>query len=216
MGRLIRDDAMTFMGSAALLLVAASAAAQQPDSGTFTLLQHGSEIATESFTRSATLLETALAIAGQGTFQTTGRLRPDATLSRLEVRVFGPGGATGEPIQSSAVSFRDGMTIVEQPIGTTVGEPKEVPAGVVPYLNPSPSFMEQILRRARAVGGDTVEVQVWTPSPAGGLVLPAAIIFAGDAATLTLGGVLIEIATDPTGRLLSATVPSQSLVIKRN
>lgn len=202
--------------AALLLAAAATASAQEPETGTFTLTQNGTVIATETFTRSATLLETELTVVNQATLQTRGTLRPDGTISRLAVRVFGPGGVTGEPVQTSAVSFTDGLATFEQPIGEPAGEPKEVGAGVVPYVNPSPAFMEQILRRARVLGGDTVGLSVWTPAPGGGQVIGAVVAFAGDAGTLSMGGVAVEITTDAAGRLLSARVPAQSLVVERN
>lgn len=213
---------MKLTATAVLTLAAISPAiAQQPESGTFTLTQSGATIATETFHRAAALLETELTVVNQATLRTRGTLRPDATLARLEVTVYGPGGATGEPVQTSAVLFRNGTATFEQPIGTSAGEPREIGEGAVPYLNPSPAFMEQILRRARVVGGDTVAVPVWTPAPGGGRMTTATVVFrdaaAGeDAATLTLGGVVIEATTDRTGRLLSARVPSQALEIRRD
>ena len=207
---------MKLATAAALLLGLASAAsAQAPETGTFTLIQNGTVIATETFTRSPTLLETELEIVNQATLQARGTLRPDATISRLAVRVFGPGGITGEPVQTSAVNFADGRATFEQPIGEPAGEPKDVGEGVVPYVNPSPSFMEQILRRARTVGGDTVGLSVWTPAPGGGQVIGAVVAFDGDGGTLSMGGVAVEITTDAAGRLLSARVPAQSLLVER-
>ena len=203
--------------AAALLLAAATAAAAQDvETGTFTLTQHGAVIATEAFTRSAALLETRLDVVNQATLQTRGTLRPDASLSRLAVRVYGPGGVTGEPVQTSAVTFADGFATFEQPIGQPAGEPKEVEPGVVPYVNPSPSFLEQILRRARVLGRDTVAVPVWTPGPGGGRIIGAVVAFDGPSGTLSMAGVAIEVTTDAVGRLLSARVPVQSLVIERN
>lgn len=179
------------------------------------MAQNGMEIATETFTRTPTSLETQLVLVNQGTFQAKGTLRPDATFRRLEIRVYGPGGATGEPIQTSAVTFENGMATVEQPIGTVYGEPSRAGAGAVVYLNPSPSFMEQVLRRARAMGGDTVGVPIWTPAPGGSQVLEASVVFDDERATLTLAAVAVEFVTDGHGRILSGRVPSQGLVIQR-
>jgi hypothetical protein len=207
---------MKLAATAILALAAASAAVgQQPESGTFTLTQNGATIATETFERSARVLETELTVVNQATLQTHATLRPDATVGRLAVSVFGPGGATGEPVQTSAVRFENGTATFEQPVGTPAGEPTEVDAGAVPYVNPSPSFMEQILRRARAMGGDSVAVPVWTPGPGGGRMTTATVVFAERTATLTLGPVAIEATTDAVGRLLSARVPAQALVIAR-
>jgi hypothetical protein len=87
-------------------------------------------------------------------------------------------------------------------------------SGAVAYINPSPSHMEQILRRARVIGGDSVEVQVFVASSAGATV-PAMVRFRGDSATLAVGPVVIRARTDSAGRLLGGVVPSQGLVIER-
>lgn len=197
---------------AALAAAVAPAAAQ--DTGTFTLVQNGQTIATEEFTRTGDRLETRMAMPDQAAVDATATLRPDATVSRLEVRVFPPGAADQEPSQTSAAIFGDGEIRIEMPIGTASGEPVSVEAGTVPYLNPSPSYMEQILRRARAIGGDDeVAVPVWAPGA--GPVPPARVTFAGDDATLMLGQVEVRIRTDDQGRLLSASVPAQNLTIER-
>lgn len=210
---------MMMRPAAAALLAAAfaasPAAAQEAETGTFVLTQDGTVIATETFSRSATLLRTELDVVDQATLQTRGTLLPDGTISRLAVRVFGPGGATGEPVQTSAVNFADGLATFEQPIGEPVGVPKEVEPGAVPYVSPSPSLMEQILRRARALGRDTLSIPVWTPAPGGGQVIGAVVAFDGDGGTLALEGLAIEITSDAVGRLFSARIPAQSLVIER-
>jgi hypothetical protein len=199
---------------AAVALVAPAAASGQ-ESGTFTLTQGETVVATESFTRSADALDTELEVVGQARMTTHAALHTDATISRVEIRVFAPGQEEAGPTQTSAADFSDGMLRLEQPIGTPAAEPSPVAEGAVPYLNPSPSYMEQILRRARALGGETSTVQVWVPGPGGGQVVQAQVAFHGTTATLGLGAVEIEIQTDDAGRLLAASVPSQSLEIVR-
>ncbi|HUF05908.1 MAG TPA: hypothetical protein VMP86_00815 [Candidatus Binatia bacterium] len=208
---------MTIAHAAILLLAAATGAGAQQaaDHGTFTLIQDGRAIATESFERSGDRLETELAVVDQATLVTRADLNPDATIARLEVEVFGPGGAAGEPIQSSAVTFADGRASFEEPLGTATPGDREVDAGAVPYLNPSPASLEQILRRARAIGGDRVTVPIWVPGPDGGNVATAAVEFGPGTATIAFGAARVETTTDAVGRLLSARVPSQNLVIER-
>lgn len=195
--------------------LATPAAAQQTETGAFTIRQHDVTIGTERFERTAASLAAELTLVDQATLQIRAALDPDATARRLDVRVFGPGGATGEPIQTSAVSFEGDTARFEQPIGTPVGEPRHVPDDAVAYVSPSPSFLEQILRRARVIGGDTVAVTVWSPAPGGGETRQATVAFAADSATLSLGGVTIEAVTDGYARILSARVPSQGVTIRR-
>lgn len=198
------------------LALAAPVAASAQESGRFTLTQGETLVATEAFTRSADALDTELEVVGQARMVTHAALRDDATISRVEIRVFAPGQDEAGPTQTSAAEFGDGVVRLEQPIGTPAAEPSEVAEGAVPYLNPSPSYMEQILRRARALGGGSPTVQVWVPGPGGGQVVPAQVTFSGAAATLGLGAVAIEIETDDAGRILAASVPSQGLEIVRD
>lgn len=204
--------ALAVAGSFALAGSLAPAAAQ--DTGTFTLTQNGNQIATESFTRTADRLETQLDVTGQGIMASTSTLGADATVSRVELRVLPPGDPDADPLQSTAADFQGDSVHFEEPIGTEMGS-VAASEGTVPYLNPSPSYMEQIVRRARAMGGSEVTVQIWIPGPGGGQVVPAQVAFADAGTTLTLGQATVEIETDDEGRLLSAEVPAQSLVIER-
>ena len=184
------------------------------ETGTFTLNQGGNPIATESFTRTGDQLETQLEIPGQGTMATVASLNSDASVSRVELRVLPPGDPDAEPLQSLAAEFQDGTASVEQPIGTAAGS-LDAETGTVPFLNPSPSYLEQILRRARAIGGSEVSVPVWSPGQGGGQVVPAQVTFDGETAALTLGSVTFDVTTDEAGRLMGAEIPAQGVVIER-
>ena len=198
---------------AAALGTAAPAAAQE--SGTFVLIQNGTEIARESFTRSDGTLATQLEIPDQGVVDTEAVIGAEATVDRMEIRALPAGDPDAEPLQSTAAEFRGDSIFVEQPIGTDVAA-TAAPSGTIPYLNPSPSYMEQILRRARAVGGSEVTVQIWVPGQGAGQTVPAQVAFSGDgSATLTLGTAAIQLQTDETGRVLAGEVPAQGLVIER-
>ena len=202
--------------SALLLLATASAtAAQTPDSGTFTLVQNGQTVVSEEFTRSAERLRVTATIPGQVTMLATADLRSDASVAGLTVEVYGPGGTSGEPAQSSMVVFRDGTATVTGAGGPGADASVEVGEGAVAYLNPSPSMLEQILRRARAIGGDSVQVPLWLPSQGAGQAASATVTFSGDEAILMLGGVRIELTTDDDGRLLAGRIPAQGVEIRR-
>ncbi|NIP78583.1 MAG: hypothetical protein GWM90_05015 [Gemmatimonadetes bacterium] len=185
------------------------------ESGTFILVQDGRVVATETFSRSADRLETILEVVSQVRMATTATLGEAATVERLEVRVYPTGRQDGEPLQTSAAVLRGEELRLEEPIGTPAGPPRAIPRATLPYLDPSPSHTEQILRRARAVGGDTATIQVWMPGPGGGRVVGARVRFEGTAATLHLDGVRMDIETDDRGRLLAATVPGQQISIIR-
>ena len=183
--------------------------------GTFTLEQGGEQIATESFTRSGERLETELVMTGQGIIATEAVLDDDATVTRLEFRILPPGDPDADPLQSMAAEFEGDSVHVEQPVGTASAS-GTAPDGAVPYVNPSPSYLEQILRRARAMGASEATVDIWGPGQGAGQLGQAQVTFEGEeTATLSLGGVAMEIETDGEGRLLRAEIPAQQLVIER-
>jgi uncharacterized protein len=88
-----------------------------------------------------------------------------------------------------------------------------VPRGAVPFTNLSGQTLELILRRARFVGGDTVDVPLLLSN---GQSLAVRVSWvAPDSALLSLGGVGIRARTDREGRLLGAFVPAQGAFFDR-
>lgn len=85
--------------------------------------------------------------------------------------------------------------------------------GAVPFLNLSFAVVEHAIRLRRLEGGDgEVPFFLW----ANGQTLRAQVAFGGtDAATMTLGGVVLELTVDESGRVLGGSVPAQGLTIVR-
>ncbi|HEX8906544.1 MAG TPA: alpha/beta fold hydrolase, partial [Longimicrobiaceae bacterium] len=87
--------------------------------------------------------------------------------------------------------------------------------GAIPIVNPSAVLMEQMLMRARALGGrDSATVTAFvagTPQ-----TVPAKVRWVGaDSAVLSIAGVEVRARTDAAGRLLGAAVAAQQLTIER-
>jgi hypothetical protein len=189
-----------------------------PETGAFTLTQNGTLIGTEEFTRAPGRLDTELRVLNQPTLTTTASLRPDATVGRLEVRVYPTGNPAGDPARTLAAVFGEGSVRLEQPIGESADEGeggRPLAAGSVPYINPSPSYLEQLVRRATALGGSPVDVPVWSPAPGGGAVATATVTREDGSVTLDLSGVRILLEVDGDGRVVSGRVPAQGVVIQR-
>ncbi len=199
-----------------LVMTAMSTPAAAQSSGTFTLTQNGNEIATEEYTRTDDRLETQLEVTGQALITTTAALADDASVDRLELRILPPATPDADPLQSIAAEFGSDSVHVEMPIGTAAGAGPAT-AGTVPYVDPSPSYMEQILRRARALGGAEATVQVWVPSQGAGQVIPAQVAFGDDdsTATLSIGTVTFQFDLDDEGGITRGEVPAQGLVIEQ-
>jgi uncharacterized protein len=89
----------------------------------------------------------------------------------------------------------------------------KLPAGAVPFVNLSGLSVELMLRRARALGGDTAHVPILL---VGGQSVTASVVRLGtDSVVLSLGGVQLRARTDRVGRFLGAVVPSQDVVFER-
>ncbi|MDB4914617.1 MAG: hypothetical protein JWM95_2261 [Gemmatimonadetes bacterium] len=83
-----------------------------------------------------------------------------------------------------------------------------VPRGAIPFANLSGQTLELVLRRARAIGGDSVSVPLLLGA---GQWLPVRVMRVGkDSAVLSLNNVDIRAHTDNVGRLLGAIIPSQN------
>ena len=190
------------------------APAAAPES--FVLLQGNDTIAVETFTRTATTLQAELSARTGGRFSYDAQLAADGTVPRIELRAFTPGTpAGGAPAQRAIASFRgesvSGQSFVGDSSRTaTVATTR----GAIPYVNPSPSLMEQIVRRARALGGAEAQVPVFIIGA--GQTLTATVRTVGaDSAVLSLGGTDIRARVDRAGALLGASVGAQNLRIVR-
>ena len=88
-----------------------------------------------------------------------------------------------------------------------------VPQGAVPFNNLSGLTLELVLRRARAVGGDTVMVPLLLAP--GQAVLMRVTRVGADSAVFTVGSTDIRARTDGAGRFLGGVVPSQGAYFDR-
>ena len=200
--------------------VAPVAAAPTTERGVFTVLRGTDTLGTERFTRTATQLDADFATRAQGRFAYTATLLPDATVSRVEVRAYRAGSAAdAQPSQRSVAVFQGDSVAIEdvreggQPQSSRLATQRQA----IPYVNPSMSLMEQILRRARAAGSGSGSVQVPTfVASGGGQTVSATVTFLGaDSAVVVLGPAEMRVRTDAVGRLLGAAVPAQGLVVER-
>lgn len=187
------------------------------EQGTFALRQGEALIATEQFTRTAANLEATLSSPQQGRISYSANLTPEATVSRIELRAFPAGAPPGAaPAQSSVAVLRGDSVYVDNMVGDSVqSQQVATTAGAVPYLNPSPSLLEQIVRRARVIGGEQVAVPVFIAG-SGGQTVPASVRFLPpDSAVVGLGGTELRLRVDAAGTVLGGSVPAQNLTIER-
>jgi pimeloyl-ACP methyl ester carboxylesterase len=173
-------------------------------------------IATESVTRGATQVKSDLRVRAQGARITfTMELGPGGTVSRLltEARAANAPDSAA-PLQRATIDFTGDSALVT--IGDAAGPSQRfaAPAGTLPFVNLSSAIVEQIFRRAKALGGGSVDVPVF--AVAGGQLLQARVEWtSADSATLALGGATIHARVSPEGEFLGGTVPTQGVSFTR-
>ena len=131
------------------------------------------------------------------------------------VLISGPGDSIRFRIRAAADDLVQGVDITlhpatsrDQPIHTArVGMPK----GTLPVMGSSVAFLEQLLRRARAVGGDSVTIPVMMVGSQASLEVFTVIQNGTDSVVLVgadgnqANG--LHLAVDPQGRILGGVIP---------
>jgi hypothetical protein len=194
------------------LLVAA--APQQAETGQFTFVQAGNQIATERFTRTDSSIASDLRLANGLRVTSAARLN-NRVVSDVKLQAFSPAD-TLKPAQTATVTFAtDSLTLVTTRDGAPVVETLAAPAGVVPYVNPSAVWMEEIIQAAKRKGGSSATVPIAILS-APQQVVQATVTFAGATqATLRLSDLELTLTLDARGRILRGEVAAQSVVFTR-
>jgi hypothetical protein len=202
--------------AAATALMAAPLPAQQNEA--FVLLHaSGDTVAVERFTRNSERLAGELLVRAAGArFTWAATLAPDATVTRLEnaFRVAGADRAAA-PAQSALITFPGDSAIAVITTGDrTVTQRVASQRGAIPFINPSFALVEQVVRRAFVLGGDSVNVPTFLVQ--GGRTLPFIVRRVGpDSVTVDLGGAPARLAVNAAGDLLGGTVPAQGLRVIR-
>ncbi len=196
--------------------VAASAQSPAFDSGGFAVLVGPSDtLAVETYTRRAD------GVSGEMIGPTLGRIvydvaiHPDGMMGDLTIEFWSPGADTGgDPNQAATIEI-EGDTVVVR-ITTPPGiQAQRIPTltGAFPYINPSFLQIEQMVRRARLMGGELAEFPILLAL--GQETVNATIVGASsDSVTITIGSE-IHAVVDADGRLQSAALPYQGMTIVR-
>jgi dienelactone hydrolase len=191
--------------------------AQAPERAVFLVRQGAETLAVESASRQGTRLEGRLTLRqpmlriGQEV-----TLTDSSTVARVVTRVSV--GASGDTVHQRAELTFMGDSAVSHVEDVRAPAPipdrrLKVTPGAIPYINLSGLSLELLLRRARALRGDTARVPVIL---LGGQIVTATVTSqGGDSLVVRFAGVTLRARTDGEGRLLGATVPSQGVVFER-
>jgi hypothetical protein len=189
------------------------------DSGRFVIRHANDTVATESFARTATVLEGTLFVrnAAKTSQRYKAVLAPDGSVPLIEVTVQ-EGGDSGKSkarmVSQSRIIFKEDSASVDEAnnrgLRTFVFGTKR---GAIPYLNLSFALLEQAIRQARA-GGPTMEVPLFNLG--GGQTVDGKVVALGsDSVSLAIGNVEFHLRVDARGHLLGGRIPAQGVVAER-
>ena len=209
------------LGLTGALLAPSVAGAQSPaDSGTFVIRRSGDTVATEQFSRTATLLRGTLTIHNKQSTSQTYRavIAPDATLATIEVTVrqdADSGRTKGHMVQQARIIFREDSASVDDVNGGGL-QTRIIPThrGAIPYLNLSFALLEQAVRRSRAESPPAGQVPFFNLG--GGQTVDGKVASMGhDSLSIAIGKVEFHLRVAPDGRVLGGRIPAQDVVVDR-
>jgi uncharacterized protein len=201
--------------AALLIAVAAPAAAQAPERYAFVVRLGLDTLAVENVVREAAQLQAEMTGQAIGRMVYSATVAPDGATTALTLSAWRPGVAGDDaPLQRATLEVADDTVHVEI-TGAAGNATQRLPTrpGAVLYVNPSFALLEQVLARARALGGSPVAVPVFAVQ--GGQTLNATVTWVGSDSALIVLGAEMRVAVSPAGRILGAAVPSQQLTATR-
>jgi hypothetical protein len=148
-------------------------AAAQQDSGAFIVRLGTDTVSLERYTRTATKLQGDYVIRTPRSAHRIyiADLNPDGTVRRYELISHNIDGGPGPAETRLIAEFTRDSVIVTQPRGdSSVTTRAAAPAGTLPYTIHIYGVLEQIGRRARTIGGDSVPISIFSGSVSGGHV----------------------------------------------
>ncbi len=200
------------------LVVASLSPAQQPAAparwtSDFVVLLGNDTLTAERVTRADTRLESDFVSRQQGL--RIGMVMSVGTgglVSRMETtirRASDP--ATAAPMQQVAITFTRDSAILFMGTGSSpAAQQLGTPAGTMPFVNLSAASLEQILMRARALGGSTQTIPLF--AIAGAQTISSTVRWVGaDSAVISIGGSEMRASLTQAGQLLGAIVPAQNV-----
>lgn len=206
----------TMMVAGLLAAAPRIAMAQEPERATFIARRGADTLVVEQATWRDSSADAVMRAKG-----TAGRVEQHASLGQegavkalvIEVKGNPPGDSLKQRV---AITFMGDSARMLAWMGSAASTERRIPtvAGTMPFLNMSGLSVDLVLRRAFAIGRDTVSVPLaLIGSP---VSLSATVVRHGpDSAVIILAGVEFRAHTDKTGRLLGAEVPAQKLVFER-
>jgi fermentation-respiration switch protein FrsA (DUF1100 family) len=204
------------MTTTILAAFAAITALQAPEQAAFIMTMGADTVGVETFARTPQTITGEIVGRQLGKLRYTASLTPDALVARWEMSAWLPNAAhSAPPMQMADIIFRgDSVIATLTASGATQTQRFRTEPGALPTYPTSIALLEQVVRRARVLGGDRVEVPLF--ALAGGQTIHATVARLGpDSATIAVGGTEVRLRVDDEGRVLGGTIPAQNLTITR-
>ncbi|MGH7625446.1 MAG: alpha/beta hydrolase family protein [Gemmatimonadaceae bacterium] len=198
-----------------LLCGATTVAAQNAEPYTFRMIVGGDTLSSEVVQRSATRVDVDMIDKSTGAhWQYNLAVKPDGQVSAMNNAYYRLAQHDSVPYQSAALAFGgDSVTVT---ISGNVSHVEKIASrpDAMPYINPSFAMVEQLLRRARVLGGSTDTLHIF--SVVGGTTVPVIVERVGaDSAVVRIGESEMRVAEGPDGALLGAVIPAQHVRVIR-
>lgn len=187
--------------------------AQSSTSATYYMILGNDTIGVERVTRTPQQLDGDFLDKARGLrVRYAAMLASDRGITSAETWLYRAAGDT-TALQHARLRLQSDSVIVEFPNGAPT-QRIATQRGALVYIAPSFALVEQALFRAKAIGGSTAQVPLF--SSAGGQTLPLTVTWAGtDSAVLAMGPVEMRASVGADGRLMGLIVPSQNLRVVR-
>lgn len=216
--RVARRGAAGAAGAAVLALASAGAlVGQGAERGAFVVRRGSDTLAVETFSRMAGRMEAELALRTPAIRQRVAAdLTPDARVSRVTLAVLPGTSGEAAPLVAESVVFRGDSALAEvHAPGMPPRQGFAPGAGALPYVNVSVAGLEQLVRRARALGGDTARIPMLVLQSGAAFTARVSRLGADSVLVSLPPGVEIRLAVDAAGRVLGGRVPSQGITMER-
>ncbi len=196
--------------------VGAQAPAAAPvDRGAFVVMAGRDTVAVERFARTPSGVESELLVKKDGSrVRQVFRYAADGrAVESYSVETFGAGSGQFTPTARVTLRFV-GDSMIREGGAQETATRSAVVAGTLPWANLSTIIMEEMTRRARAVGGARVELPLVAITGDAEFLAHATPV-GSDSISLSFSDVMVRLAVDGRGRILGGRIPSQGVTIVR-
>lgn len=188
---------------------------QEPEA--FVVLVGTDTFAVERIRRTVDRLSGEITGRQIGRIRYTAALRGDGLVSSIRLESWPPFSPdSAPPSETATVAFRGDSAIAEVASGGGVPQEQRIVTreGALPLISVSFGLIEQLVLRARALGGDEVEIPLF--NLAGGVTIPARVRrLSDDSAVVAVAGTETRARIGVDGTLLGGRIAAQNLTFER-